>query len=186
MKSVYLPPESQKKLIELSRHALEDFVRRSERRKENIDDLYLQSREYGAFVSLHNKEELRGCVGNCAPKDPLFETVTEMTKAAASRDYRVKPVSKIELTEIRIDITVLSPIEPVSDPLALEVGKHGLYVASGEKRGVLLPQVATQYRWDIKTFLEQTCLKAGLRKNAWKDSDVKVSGFTALIIEEQL
>ncbi len=185
MKNVYLPSESQKKLVELSRQALEDFVRRSERQKENIDDLYLQSREYGAFVSLHNKEELRGCIGNCTPRDPLFEIVTEMTKAAASRDHRVKPVSKGELAEIRIDITVLSPMEPVDDPLALEVGKHGLYVAAGEKRGVLLPQVATQYRWDIKTFLEQTCLKAGLRKNAWKDSDLKVSGFTALIIEER-
>ena len=117
MKSVYLPPESQKKLIELSRHALEDFVRRTERQRENIDDLYLQRREYGAFVSLHNKEELRGCIGNCAPKEPLSETVTEITKAAASRDYRVKPVSKKELAEIRIDITVLSPIEAVDDPL---------------------------------------------------------------------
>jgi uncharacterized protein len=185
MKSVYLPPESQKKLMGLSRHVLEDFVRRSKRQKENIDDLYLQNCEYGVFVGLHKKEELRGCIGNCAPKAPLFKTVTEMTEAAASRDYRVKPVSKKELAEIRIDITVLSPLEAVDDPLALEVGKHGLYIASGEKHGVLLPQVATQYRWDIKTFLEQTCLKAGLRKDAWKDSDVRVSGFTALIIEEQ-
>jgi uncharacterized protein (TIGR00296 family) len=80
---------------------------------------------------------------------------------------------------------VLSPLAPFEDPLALEIGKHGLYIAAGGKRGVLLPQVATQYGWDSKTFLEQTCLKAGLRKNAWKDSDVQVSGFTALIIEEQ-
>lgn len=186
MTHVYLPSESQRKLMELSRQALEDFVRGIEREREQIDDPYLQSREYGAFVSLHKKEELRGCIGNCAPKARLFETVTEMTQAAASRDPRVKPVAKKELAEIRIDITVLSPLEPLEDPLTLEIGKHGLYIASGEKRGVLLPQVATQYGWDIKTFLEQTCLKAGLRKNAWKESDAQVSGFTALIIEEQL
>ena len=186
MTNVYLPSESQRKLIELSRLALENFVRGIKRQREEIDDPYLQSREYGAFVSLHKKEELRGCIGNCAPKARLFETVTEMTEAAASRDPRVKPVSKKELAEIRIDITVLSPLQPVGDPLALEIGQHGFYVASGEKRGVLLPQVATQYGWDIETFLEQTCLKAGLRKNAWKESDTQVSGFTALIIEEQL
>ena len=154
-------------------------------REQQIDDPYLQSREYGAFVSLHKKEELRGCIGNCAPKARLSETVTEMTQAAASRDPRVKPVAKKELAEIRIDITVLSPLEPVEAPLTLEIGKHGLYIASGGKHGVLLPQVATQYGWDMRTFLEQTCLKAGLRKNAWMESDVRVSGFTALIIEEQ-
>jgi AmmeMemoRadiSam system protein A len=185
MMHVYLPSESQRKLMELSRQALEDFVRGMEREREQIDDPYLQSREYGAFVSLHKKEELRGCIGNCAPKARLFETVTEMTQAAASRDPRVKPVAKKELAEIRIDITVLSPLELLEEPLTLEIGKHGLYIASGGKRGVLLPQVATQYGWDIKTFLEQTCLKAGLRKNAWIESDAQVSGFTALIIEEQ-
>jgi AmmeMemoRadiSam system protein A len=186
MTNVYLPSESQRKLMELSRQTLEDFVRGIERQREEIDDPHLQSREYGAFVSLHKKEELRGCIGNCAPKARLFETVSEMTEAAASRDPRVRPVSKKELGEIRIDITVLSPLESVNDPLALEIGQHGLYIASGDQRGVLLPQVATQYGWDIKTFLEQTCLKAGLQKNAWKESDVQVSGFTALIIEEQL
>jgi uncharacterized protein len=79
---------------------------------------------------------------------------------------------------------VLSPLESVHDPLALEIGRHGLHVASGDKRALLLPQVATQQGWSIETFLEQTCLKAGLRKNAWKDSNIQVSSFTALIIEE--
>jgi AmmeMemoRadiSam system protein A len=186
MTNVYLPSESQRKLMELSRLALENFVRGIKRQREEVDDPYLESRDYGAFVSLHKQEELRGCIGNCAPKARLFETVTEMTEAAASRDPRVRPVSKKELGEIRIDITVLSPLALLEDPLTLEIGKHGLYIASGGKHGVLLPQVATQYGWDIQTFLEQTCVKAGLRRNAWKQSDAQVSGFTALIIEEQL
>jgi AmmeMemoRadiSam system protein A len=171
--------------MELSRYTLQHFVRGGERQTEDIDDPYLQSRHYGAFVSLHKQEELRGCIGNCAPNAPLFEIVAEMTEAAASRDPRVEPVSQKELNQIRIDITVLSPLESVHDPLALEIGRHGLYIASGGKRGVLLPQVAIQYGWSIKTFLEQTCLKAGLRKNAWKNSDIEVSGFTVLIIGEQ-
>ena len=84
---------------------------------------------------------MRGCIGNCAPKARLFETVTEMTEAAASRDPRVKPVSKKELAEIRIDITVLSPLEPVDDPLALEIGKHGLHIASGGSGAYCFPKL---------------------------------------------
>jgi hypothetical protein len=185
MAIVYLPPVSQKKLMELSRHALEDLVRGAAKARPEIDDPYLQSCEYGAFVSLHKKDELRGCVGNCAPDAPLFETVTEMTEAAATRDHRVEPIAKTELAQIRIDISVLSPLERIEDPRHLEIGKHGLYIDGGGKRGVLLPQVALQYRWGIETFLEQTCLKAGLSKNAWQRSNTKVSSFTALIIEEQ-
>jgi AmmeMemoRadiSam system protein A len=185
MKTIYLPLESQRKLIELSRRILEDFVRGQARRAGPIDDSYLESDEYGAFVSLHNRGELRGCIGDCAPRTPLYETVIEMTEAAASRDSRVEPIAKDELQDLVIDISVLSPLVKTQDPLSLEVGKHGLYVAQRGRRGVLLPQVATQYHWDIQTFLEQTCLKAGLRKHAWKDSETEVSVFTALIIEER-
>jgi AmmeMemoRadiSam system protein A len=184
MKDVYLPLDSQRRLVALSRRALAEFVLHLERQNERMDDPYLQSREFGAFVSLHKEEELRGCIGNCAPTTPLFETVTEMTQAAAARDRRVTPISAKELTEIRIDITVLSPLQTVEDPLALEVGRHGLHIASGGKRGVLLPQVAPRYKWDIKTFLEQTCVKAGLRKHAWLEPSTRISSFTALIIEE--
>ena len=108
-----------------------------------------------------------------------------MTEAAASRDHRVAPIRDSELPDIRIDISVLSPLELVSDPLFLKVGTHGLHIGRGERRGVLLPQVATQHGWDIETFLSQTCLKAGLAKNAWKWPGTKISTFQALIIEEE-
>lgn len=186
MNEVYIPPASQKTLLELARQTLEDFVREARRRVEEIDDSYLNSYDYGAFVSLHKREELRGCIGTCVPTLPLHRTVVEMTEAAASRDRRVEPISVPELGDIRIEITVLSPLEITHDPLSLEVGRHGLYIAQGGKRGVLLPQVATEYGWDMKTFLEQTCLKAGLRRHAWRAPDTKVSGFTALLIEESL
>jgi AmmeMemoRadiSam system protein A len=182
--SVYLPLESQHKLMNLARETLEAFVRGTERELARIHDPYLQARDYGAFVSLHNKEELRGCIGNCAPQAPLFETVIKMTEAAAAQDHRVQPIAKDELALIEIEITVLSPLGVPDDPLALEPGKHGLHIAREGRRGVLLPQVATRYGWDIKTFLEQTCLKAELPKEAWQDADTEVLCFTALIIEE--
>jgi uncharacterized protein len=185
MGDVFIPPDSQKRLLQLARQTLEDFVRGAEQHIEEISDPHLQGCDYGAFVSLHKQQTLRGCVGNCAPDARLYEVVIEMTQAAASRDNRMAPISADELDDIRIDITVLSPLVRVDDPLALQVGKHGLHVAQGAKRGVLLPQVAPQHEWDMKTFVEQTCVKAGLRKNAWKDPRTEISTFTGLIIEEQ-
>jgi AmmeMemoRadiSam system protein A len=184
MSDVYLPLESQQKLIDLARQTLEQFVRGIERGPAPIGDPYLQARDYGAFVSLHKNEELRGCIGNCAPRAPLFETVIRMTEAAAAQDHRVKPIARDELGTIDIEISVLSPLTASSDPLALAAGKYGLHIARDGRRGVLLPQVATRYGWDMKTFLEQTCLKADLPKDAWQGADAEVLCFTALIIEE--
>lgn len=184
MSEVYLPLASQQKLMDLARQTLEHFVRGIERGPARIRDSYLQARDYGAFVSLHKKEELRGCIGNCAPRAPLFETVIKMTEAAAAQDHRVQPIATNELGEINIEITILSPLTVPSDPLALEAGKYGLHISRDGRRGVLLPQVATRYGWDIKTFIEQTCLKADLAKDAWQDADAEVLCFTALIIEE--
>jgi hypothetical protein len=186
MDDVYLPPESQVQLLSLARRRLEQFVRGLAPETAAIEDPHLQSCRYGAFVTLSKHNELRGCIGNCAPGAPLYQTVLDMTEAAASRDHRVDPISETELEDIRIDISVVSPLSIARDPLSLVVGKHGLYVASQAKRAVLLPQVAVRYKWDIATFLEQTCLKAGLRKQAWKDSETQLSSFTALVIEERL
>jgi uncharacterized protein (TIGR00296 family) len=107
-----------------------------------------------------------------------------MTRAAASQDDRVQPLAEEELAAVRIDITVLSALTAVADPFSLEAGKHGVYVARDCRHGVLLPQVATRCRWDVKTFLEQTCLKAGLPRSAWRDPDTQLWSFTVLIIEE--
>lgn len=185
MTSIYIPPDSQRRLIHLSRQSLEGLVIGREGDASQTDDPYLRTTEYGAFVSLHKGDELRGCIGTCFPTRPLYQTVSEMTEAAASRDPRVSPVRAKELAEIGIEISVLSPLQLVQDPRSLEAGKHGLHITSGENRGVLLPQVATQYGWDMETFLCQTCLKAGLPKNGWKRPETKIMGFTALIIEEK-
>ena len=185
MGALYIPFESQQRLIELSRRTLECFVCGWERKSEEIGDPYLLSSEIGAFVTLRKVDELRGCIGTCFPTHPLYETVIEMTQSAASQDYRFPPVSQSELPDICIDISALSPLEPVQDPLSLKVGEHGLHVECKEKRGVLLPQVAMEYGWDEKTFLRQVCQKADLPEDAWKWPETNLSSFTALVIEEK-
>jgi uncharacterized protein len=187
MDDVYLPAESQRALIRLSRETLNRFVLRGKAIPAEIqmNDAYLQARDFGAFVSLHRSDELRGCIGNCAPRTPLYETVMHMTEAAAAEDRRVKPISADELDDIDIEITVLSPLFSSADPLALDPAKHGLHVARAGRRGVLLPQVPIRYGWNMETFLEQTCVKAGLAKDDWKKPDTEVSAFSVLIIEEK-
>jgi uncharacterized protein (TIGR00296 family) len=100
--------------MDLARQTLERFVRGLKRGPARIRDPYLQARDYGAFVSLHKKDELRGCIGTCAPRAPLFETVVKMTEAAAAQDHRVQPIAKNELDAIDIEITVLSALTAVS------------------------------------------------------------------------
>jgi AmmeMemoRadiSam system protein A len=184
MANLYIPLPSQRKLLGLARQTLEDFVRNTLRPRTEIDDPYLRIQGRGVFVSLHKRGELRGCLGALAGAGRLYETVIEMTEAAASRDRRVKPVRRSELDEIRIGISILSALEAIDDPSLLEIGKHGLHVLQGSRQGILLPQVASEYQWKIETFLEQVCLKAGLCKDAWQAYDTELSSFTALVIEE--
>ncbi len=184
MGAMYLPFESQRRLIELSRMALEGVVYGATRPVGQVEDPYLLSSAYGSFVTLHKGTKLRGCIGTCFPTSPLYETVAEMTQAAASKDHRFSSITKDEIHDIHIHISVLSPLERALDPLSLIVGEHGLHVANGKKKGVLLPQVATEYGWDIKTFLSQVCLKADLPEDSWRGKDTQVSSFTTLIIEE--
>jgi AmmeMemoRadiSam system protein A len=185
MVEVHLPADSQRRLMEIARLTLERVACAQCYEGAETSDPYLENIGYGAFVSLFNKKNLRGCVGTCTPSSALRAVVIEMTEAAATRDRRVKQVRADELEQIHIDISVISSLARSAAPLSLEVGKHGLHVVCAKKRGVFLPQVAVEYGWDMETFLQQTCLKAGLAKDAWRRPDTTVSSFTALIIEEE-
>ncbi|HBG46946.1 MAG TPA: AMMECR1 domain-containing protein [Deltaproteobacteria bacterium] len=123
----------------------------------------------GAFVSIHKNGRLRGCIGVFASKDPLWKTVQEMACSAASKDPRFVPVEKGELPEIDIEISVLSPLRQIKDINEIEVGRHGIYIMQGRNRGVLLPQVASEHGFDREEFLDETCIKAGLEPNAWRE-----------------
>lgn len=184
MVELCLPIDSQKRLIEIARLTLDAVVRHRIVQKYPSCDPHLERENFGAFVTLFNQNELRGCIGTCAPSHSLRGTVIEMTEAAATRDPRVKPIRADELERIHIDVSVLSRLEVVAEPLSLEVGRHGLHISYGARRSLLLPQVAVEHRWDMKTFLEQTSVKAELPKDAWCWPETVVSSFTALVIEE--
>jgi AmmeMemoRadiSam system protein A len=132
----------------------------------------------GVFVSVHLGTNLRGCVGTIDPPHPLYQSVSGCAVAAASRDSRFKPLQLSELPKVEFEISVLSPIEVVTDLESIEIGRHGLIVSRGNARGLLLPQVAIQHQWDREQFLGETCRKAGLPPTAWKQG-ATIQRFTA-------
>lgn len=138
----------------------------------------------GAFVTLHRSDgELRGCVGLMRSDRPLLETVVRMAVAAAIEDSRFEPLAEAELAGLSIEVSALSPLEPIR-PEDVEVGRHGLLVGRGGRRGVLLPQVPGEHGWDRETFLVHTCRKAGLPDDAWQKPGVELLAFTADVFRE--
>ena len=133
----------------------------------------------GAFVTIKNCGNLRGCIGYVRGYLPLHETVREMAIHAAFQDPRFTPVTREEWKDIDFEISVLSPMKKISDVSEIEVGVHGLYVEKGVHSGLLLPQVATEQKWNRTEFLEYTCHKAGLPKDAWKSRDIDIYIFSA-------
>jgi AmmeMemoRadiSam system protein B/AmmeMemoRadiSam system protein A len=142
-------------------------------------DSPLLKENWGAFVTIQKKGQLRGCIGYIEGRGPLYRTVEEMAEAAAFRDPRFMPVHEKELPELDIEISVLTPLKKITDINEIEVGKHGIYMKKGPFSGLLLPQVATEYGWDRQTFLEHTCQKAGLPSHAWKDKNTEIYIFSA-------
>jgi len=133
----------------------------------------------GAFVSLHKHGQLRGCIGYVHGFKPLAKAINDMAIAAAFKDPRFPPLNENELEDLNIEISVLTPMKQISNINEIEVGKHGLMMIKGPYSGLLLPQVATQYNWDRQTFLSETCHKAGLPTDAWKDDDTEIYIFSA-------
>jgi AmmeMemoRadiSam system protein A len=137
----------------------------------------------GAFVTLHTSGELRGCIGYPGSEKRLDEVVGHCAVAAATEDPRFPALAPSELRDVEIEISVLTPITLVNDVSEIEVGRDGLVVQDGFRKGLLLPQVATEHRWNRDTFLSHTCLKAGLRPDAWR-TGAKVSRFQAEVFGE--
>jgi len=133
----------------------------------------------GAFVTLHRGGELRGCIGRFEPEGSLARTVADMAVAAAFDDPRFPQLGAEEADDLDIHVSALGPRVPLSDPELLRVGRHGLVVTQGWHRGVLLPVIAVEQGWDPPTFLKHTCLKAGLRADAWRDPATTLETFEA-------
>jgi uncharacterized protein len=142
-------------------------------------------RPAGAFVSLHTKEgDLRGCIGSIHPDAPLCQAVPASAVNAAFRDPRFYPVTAEELDQIHIEISVMGPIETVRNIEEIVVGRDGLIITRGRNAGLLLPQVATDFGWDLETFLSHTCVKAGLGPDCWRSPDCRIERFSAEVFSE--
>jgi len=138
----------------------------------------------GCFVTLKNRGQLRGCIGQFTSEVPLIELVVEMAKASATSDTRflANPITARELNQLDIEISVLSPLQRTDNPLSLRLGIDGIYIKKGYTSGCFLPQVAAETGWDKEEFLSYCCAhKAGLRPDAWRDPDTEVYLFTAEI-----
>jgi uncharacterized protein len=136
----------------------------------------------GVFTTLHLGGELRGCVGYVLPISSVYRAVSETAQAAAFEDTRFLAVTREEVPELEIELSILSPPQPIQ-PEAIAVGRHGLLISHGGYRGLLLPQVPVEHHWDRVTFLEQTCRKAGLPRDAWQKG-ATIEAFTAEVFGE--
>ncbi len=176
--------QEQKELLQLARKTLEAYLK-----KGSIPDYKTNNpnllRKAGAFVTLNKDSMLRGCIGNFFSNEPLYKNIQTMAIAAAVEDPRFRHVTPDELNNIEVEISVLSELETVKSIDEIKVGEHGLYVTKGYYRGVLLPQVATEYGWDRDTFLSETCMKAGLPEDEWKKTGIKIEKFTAQVFNEE-
>jgi AmmeMemoRadiSam system protein A len=178
-----LPEAERRTLLQLARRAIEEITERNRVLQAPPAEGQLAER-CGVFVSLHHRGRLRGCIGMVEKPPPLAEGVLQCAISAARSDPRFEPVEKEELTALEIEISILSPLAPIRLE-DVQVGVHGLYVVSGRSRGLLLPQVPGQFGWTPERFLEETCAKAGLPRDAWKRPETRVLGFTAEVFSEK-
>ncbi len=174
--------EAQKKiLLKTARGTVEAVIKGGATPKPESDDPRLNA-HCGCFVTLKNKNRLRGCIGRFISDIPLIELVVEMAKASAAGDMRffADPITAGELEQLDVEISVLSPLEKTDNPLSLRLGVDGIYIKKRRASGCFLPQVATETGWSKEEFLSYCCAhKAGLSPDAWKDPETEVFLFTA-------
>lgn len=176
-----LNEKQKQKLLDVARRSVEQAVgSRSLYHVGATGDLALDQ-ERAAFVTLTKAGQLRGCIGVTQATEPLYQTVRDIAALAALRDPRFQPVTAQELPQLEYEVSVLSPLEHVSDVKQIHVGQDGLLMKNGLNEGLLLPQVAVDQRWDRTTFLEETCRKAGMNPDCWKDDNTDIFRFTAVV-----
>jgi AmmeMemoRadiSam system protein A len=155
-----------RQLLELARRALEARVRHE--RPPAVECAGTLALRRGAFVSIHRGGDLRGCLGRLTLETPLGQTIVHLAGVVADSDPRFAAVAPRELPDLQIEISVLTPAREITSVDEIEVGRHGLIVEEGNYKGLLLPQVGSEHGWTSETFLEHTCAKAGLPRDAWK------------------
>lgn len=168
--------KARQQLLEIARNAIKAKLSGETYTPPRLESLDVKR---GAFVTIKIQGNLRGCIGQIRGYQPLYETVAEMAVAAAFDDPRFPQLSQDEFEMLEYEISVLSPLERVHDFSTIKIGRDGLMIKLDFHSGLLLPQVATEQGWDVTEFLEQTCLKAGLPKNSYKDQNAEVYKFSA-------
>jgi hypothetical protein len=180
-----LTDNEKKVLLKIARDTIETYARTGKRPELPADLPESLTGRQGAFVTIHKRGHLRGCIGSFIGEGELAATIQNMAYAAGWEDPRFPKLSEKELHDTDLEISVLSPLREIKDVKEIEVGKHGIFITKGFYRGVLLPQVATEQGWDRDTFLSHTCLKAGLDANAWKKEKLKIEIFSAQVFGEK-
>jgi AmmeMemoRadiSam system protein B/AmmeMemoRadiSam system protein A len=171
-------------LIALARASVEHAVREHRAYDPPAPLQPALNREIGAFVTLKEGGVLRGCIGYTSASRPLYETIRDTATLAAFGDPRFGAVNSDEVSKLEYEISVLSPLRRVLDVQEIEVGRHGLLIKNGGREGILLPQVPLEQHWGRAMFLEQTCVKAGLPEQCWKDEETDIFSFTADVFGE--
>ena len=175
-----LTPDQKIRLLTLARKTVESWVRNKTKADMTTDDPLLKENG-AAFVTLKISGELRGCIGHTEAYEPLWDCIRDMAIAASTQDPRFPPVSEAELPRLSYEITVLTPMKKIADVDEIIVGKHGLMMEKGMRRGLLLPQVPVEWGWNREEFLNHTAQKAGLPASAWRDGSVTIYSFTGIV-----
>ncbi len=183
--SAMLNKSQRKRLLGIARSSIEDYLKTGKKSELTEQDPLLL-KEMGAFVTLRKHGELRGCIGSLVGREPLYFTIRDMAIEAAVGDPRFRPLGLLELKDIEIEISVLSPLERVDSADKIEMGKDGVLIRQGFNSGVFLPQVATETGWSKEEFLSHLCAdKAGIPADAWKDQSAEIYVFTAEVFSEK-
>jgi len=173
------------KMLKLARDSIMFYLKNGKKIEVHEDDPVLTT-EMGAFVTLHKSGQLRGCIGNMIGRGPFYIAVRDMAVEAAIRDPRFRPVMISEMKDIDIEVSALSPMEKITDPEKIVMGKHGVMVRQGFRSGVYLPQVATETGWDREQFMNSLCSqKAGIAQDAWKTGECEIYIYTAEVFGEK-
>jgi len=174
-------------LLKVARDTVEAVIKNEPIPKPKSDAPELNE-HCGCFVTLKNRDRLRGCIGQFTSESPLIELIADMARASATGDPRffADPITIEELEQLDVEISVLSPLQRADDPLSLRLGIDGIYIKTGRVSGCFLPQVATETGWSKEEFLSYCCAhKAGLDPDAWKNPDTEIYLFTADVFGAQ-
>ena len=179
-----LSDRDKNELLALARKSVEQAVEQRKQYEPGATASEALNQDRGAFVTLNEAGELRGCIGYTSATKPLYLTVRDTATLAAVRDPRFPPVSASELPRLEYQISVLSPLRRVMDVQQIKVGQDGLLMKNGNREGLLLPQVPVEQNWNRQKFLEETCRKAGMSSTCWQDADTDIFRFTAVVFGE--